>query len=61
MPKGQEYSVEVETFYFRIIDFIEKERKEPMIPLDLTTALILAILGISEKSLFYLKAEIEQM
>ena len=60
MPKGQEYSVEAKAIYFRIIDFIEKERNGPMIPLNLTTARILAILGISEKSLFNLKAEIKQ-
>ena len=57
MAKGQEYSVEVKAIYFRVIDFIETERNKPMILLNLTIARILAILDVSEKSLFSLKAE----
>ena len=61
MPKSQEYSIEVKAIDFRVIDFIEREQKRPVIPLNLTTARILAILGISEKSLFNFKAEIKQV
>ena len=61
MPKDQEYSVEVKAIYFRVIDFIEKELKGPIISLNHTTAGLLIILSISEKSLFNLKAEIKQV
>ena len=61
MPTGQEYSAEVKTIFFRVIDFFEKERDGPMIPLSLTTARLIAVLGVSERSLFNLKAEMKQL
>jgi hypothetical protein len=61
MPKGQEYSFEVKHIYFRVIDFIEKERDGPMIPLNLTTARLVAMLGIPERSLLTLKAEMKHL
>ena len=58
--KGQEHSAGVKTIYFRVTDFIEKEKNGPMILLNLTTARILAVLGVSERSLFNLKSEMKQ-
>ncbi len=57
MPKGQEYSADIKNIYFQIIDFIEKERDGSMTPWNLSTARLLAVLGISERSLLNLKAE----
>ena len=59
MTKSQEYSVEVTAIYFWRIDFIERERNGPMIPLSLTTVRSQATLGISEKPLFNLNVEIK--
>ena len=57
MPK--EFSIELKAVYFRVIHFVEKEKNGPTIPLNLTTARILALLGISKSSLFNLKAEMK--
>ena len=61
MRKGQEYSAEVKSVFSRMIDFVEKERDGPMIPLNLTTARLVTMLGISERSIFNLKAEMKKL
>ena len=44
-----------------MIDFVEKERDGPMIPLNLTTPGLVAMLGISEHSMSSLKAEMKRL
>lgn len=61
MPKGQEFSVELKKVFFRVIDFMEKERTGPIIPLSLSTARLVAALGISERSIFNLKTEMKNL
>ncbi len=43
---------------FRVIDFVEKEKTDPVIPLDNTNARLPAMLGISKRSLSRFKKEI---
>ena len=57
MPK--EFSVELKAVSFRVIDFVEEEKNGATIPLNLTTARILALLSIYKSSLFNLKAEMK--
>lgn len=57
MPKGQDYSIKEKQIFFRVIDFVEKEKAGPTIPLHNTTGRLLAMLGIRENSLFRLKKE----
>ena len=61
MPKGQEYSLEVKSVFFRVIDFVEKKCDGPTIPLNLTTPRLVAMLGIAERSIFNLKAEMKKL
>ena len=61
MPKGQEYPVEVKSVFFQMIDFVEKERNGPMIPLTVTTTRLVAMLGIYESSIFKLEAEMTKL
>ena len=58
MPKGQDYSIKEKQIFFRVIDFVEKEKAGPTIPLQNTTDRLLAMLGIGETSLFRLKKEL---
>ena len=58
MPKGQDYSIKEKQTFFRVIDFVEKEKAGPTIPLHNTTGSLLAMLGIGENSLFRLKKEL---
>jgi hypothetical protein len=58
MPKGEEFSVDLKTIFFRIIDFVDKEKDGPIIPLNSSTARIVAMLGISERSVVRLKKEL---
>ena len=58
MPKGQDYSIKEKQMFFRVIDFVEKEKAGPTISLHNTTGRLLAMLGIGENSLFRLKKEL---
>ena len=58
MPKGQDYSIKEKQIFFRVIDFVEKEKAGPTIPLHNTTGRLLAMLGIGENSLLRLKKEL---
>ncbi|CAF3865788.1 unnamed protein product [Rotaria sp. Silwood1] len=59
MPK--EFSLEFKQLVFSIIDFIEKEKNSPSIPLNNVTDRLVAILGISRRSVFVLKSEMKQL
>ena len=61
MSRDQGYSAEVKSVFLRVIEFVEKERDSPMIPLNLTTARLVAVLGISERSIFNLKAGMKKL
>ena len=58
MSKGQDYSIKEKQIFFHVIDFVEKEKADPTIPLHYTTGRLLAMLGIGENSLFRLKKEL---
>ena len=58
MPKGQDYSIKEKQIFFRVIDFVEREKAGPTIPLHNTTGRLLAMLGIGQNSLFKLKKEL---
>ncbi|CAF4315561.1 unnamed protein product, partial [Rotaria sordida] len=59
MPK--EFSLEFKQLAFSIIDFIEKEKDGPSIPLNNVTDRLVAILAISRRSVFALKNEMKQL
>ena len=58
MPKGQHYSIKEKQIFFRVIDFVEKEKAGSTIPLHNTTGRLLAMLDIGKNSLFRLKKEL---
>ena len=58
MPKGQDYSIKEKQIFFRVIDFVEKEKAVLTISLHNTTGRLLAMLGAGENSLFRLKKEL---
>ena len=58
MAKGQDYSIKEKQIFFRVIDFVEKGKAGPTIPLHNTTGRLLAMLGIGENSLLKLKKEL---
>jgi hypothetical protein len=58
MPKGEDYSIKEKQIMFRVIEFVEREKTGAIIPLYNTSNRLLAMLGISESSLFKLKKEI---
>ncbi|CAF1229266.1 unnamed protein product [Rotaria sordida] len=59
MPKV--FSLEFKQSVFCIIDFIEKEKNDPSIPFNNVTDRLVAILGISRRSVFVLKNEMKQL
>ncbi|CAF2118264.1 unnamed protein product [Rotaria magnacalcarata] len=59
MPK--EFSLEFKQLAFSIIDFVEKEKNGPSIPLNNVTDRVQAILGVSERSVYRLKREMKQL
>ena len=58
MPKGQDYSIKEKQIFFRVIDFVEKEKAGSTTSLHNTTGRLLAMLGTGETSLFRLKKEL---
>jgi hypothetical protein len=58
MPNGEDYSIKEKQIMFRVIEFVEREKTGAIIPLYNTSNRLLAMLGISESSLFKLKKEI---
>ena len=59
MPTGKEFSVEQKTLIFRVIEFVESERNGVKIPLSSTSARVMALVGISYRSVHRLKKELE--
>jgi len=59
MPK--EFSVEFKQLAFSIIDFVEKEKNDPSIPLNNVTDRLQAMLGISRRSVYRLKHEMKEL
>ncbi|CAF1541539.1 unnamed protein product [Rotaria magnacalcarata] len=59
MPK--EFSLEFKQLAFSVIDFIEKEKSGPSIPLNNVTGPVEAILGISQRSVYRLKQEMKKL
>ena len=58
MPKEVDYSINQKQIMFRVIEFVEREKTGAVIPLHNTTGRVLAMLAISESSLFRVKKEI---
>ena len=58
MLKGQDYSIKEKQIFFRVIDFVEKQKAGPIIPLLNTTGRLLRMLSIGENSLFRLTKEL---
>jgi hypothetical protein len=61
MSKGQEFSAELKALFFRVIDFVEKEKEGPVIPHSSKTARIITLLWCSERSVHHLKTEIKKL
>ncbi|CAF4474205.1 unnamed protein product [Didymodactylos carnosus] len=61
MPRGQEFSKEFKQLAFSIIEFVEKEKSGPSIPLNNVNGRLQALLGISERSVYYLKSELKAL
>jgi hypothetical protein len=59
MPK--EFSVEFKQLAFSVIDFVEKEKNGPSIPLNNVTDRLQAMLGISQRSVYRLKHEMKEL
>jgi transposase len=59
MPQGVHFTPELREIFFRVIDFVEREKTGPQIPMNNTTARIVSMLGISESSLLNLKKEMK--
>lgn len=59
MPQGVHFTPEIKQIFFRVIHFIESEKNGPQIPMNNSTARIMAMLGISESSLINLKKEMK--
>ena len=49
MPKGHDYSIKEKQIFFRVIDFVEKEKAGPTIPLHNATGRLLAICWVLAK------------
>jgi hypothetical protein len=60
MPKGQEFSFELKTVFFRVINFVEREKAGIIIPLYKPTARLIEMLGISEASIGRLQKELAE-
>ena len=58
---GQEYSIEMKRTFFRVVSFIESEKKGPKIPLSNTLERAQACLGISIRSISNLKREMREL
>ena len=58
---GKEYSVEIKRILFRVISFIESEKKGPKIPLNNTLERTQACLAISTTSINNLKREMREI
>ena len=61
MPQGVHFTSELRETFFRVIDFVEREKTGPLIRMNNTTARIISMLGISESSLLNLKKEMKMM
>ena len=59
MPK--EFSVEFKQLAFSIIDFVEKEKHGPSISFNNVTDRLQTMLGISQRSVYWLKYEIKEL
>jgi len=59
MPQGVPFTPEIKQVFFRVIHFVESEKNGPRIPMNNSTARIIAMLGISESSLINLKKEMK--
>ncbi|CAF0965647.1 unnamed protein product [Didymodactylos carnosus] len=57
---AKQFSKEFKQFAYRVIDFVEKEKAGVIIPLNNVNHRLQAILGISDRSIYYLKAEMKQ-
>lgn len=61
MPKGNEFTVEEKVLIFKVIRFCEHEKEGPIIPLYNTVERIAKILDISERSVYRLKKEMNEL
>ena len=59
MPKD-ELSIKLKTILFRVIDFVERERDDVIIPLHKAIARLMKMLGIEEASIGRLKKELAE-
>jgi hypothetical protein len=59
MPQGVPFTPEIKQVFFRVIHFVESEKNGPQIPINNSTARIMAMLGISESSLINLRKEMK--
>ena len=60
MPKGENFRLGVKQLMFRIIDFVEKEKTGPIIPLYNAASRLESMPGISRGSVFRLRSEMKQ-
>ncbi len=60
MAQGVHFTQQLKEMFFRMIDLVESEKSEPQIPMNNATARNIAMLGISEPSLWNLNKKINK-
>lgn len=61
MPKGYEFSQDMKEIFFNVIQFVEKEKFGPVIPLFNVNERLSAMLAISMRSVGRLKSEMKEI
>ncbi len=61
MPKGKEFSNETKQLIFKVINFVEGEKNGLIIPLFIAIGRLVAMLGVSERSICRLRSEITNL
>ena len=61
MPRRVHFTPEVKEIFFRVIHFVESEKDGPQIPMNNSTARILAMLDIAVSSLNNLRKEMKEI
>ena len=61
MPKGYEFSQDMKEIFFNVIQFVEKEKFGPVIPLFNVNERLSSMLAISMRSVARLKSEMKEI
>ena len=61
MPTGHDFSIDEKTLIFKVINFCEQEKTEPIIPLNNVIQRVSVLLGVSEISVNRMKKELNEL